>query len=48
MNPQTLVDPMHHQDEQVSSREMEEKEKQKDVGTMERGRNGDASVVRNV
>jgi hypothetical protein len=34
-------------DEQGSGGEMEEKEKQKDVGTMKRGRTGDSRVVRN-
>jgi hypothetical protein len=34
-------------EEQVSSGEMGEKEKQKDVGTMKRGRSGDWTVVRN-
>jgi hypothetical protein len=33
--------------EQVSSGEVEESEKQKDVGTMKRGRTGDSKIVRN-
>ena len=37
----------HRSDQQVSGGEMEEKEKQKDVGTMKRGRTGDTKVVRN-
>ena len=44
---QTLRDPRHHGEEQVSGGEMEEKEKQKDVGTMKRGRTGDRRVMRN-
>lgn len=32
--PQTLKDPGHDSEEQVTGREMKEKEKQKDVGMM--------------
>jgi hypothetical protein len=32
----------------ISGEEMEEKEKQKDVGTMERGRTGHLRVLRNI
>jgi hypothetical protein len=42
-----LRDPWHHQKEQASGGEIEEKEKQKGVGTMERSRAGDSRVVRN-
>ena len=45
--PQTLRNSRCHSEEQVSGGEMEEKEKQKDVGTMKRGRTGDLRVVRN-
>ena len=44
--PQTLRDPKHHQKERVGGGEMEEKEKQKDVGTKERGQTGDWRGVR--
>lgn len=44
--PQTFRDLGCHQEEQVSQREKEAKEKQ-DVGTLKRGRTGDLKVVRN-
>jgi hypothetical protein len=44
---QTLRDPRSHEEEQVSGGEMEEKEKQKDAGTMKTGRTGHSRVVRN-
>jgi hypothetical protein len=42
---QTLRDPRHHEEEQVSGGEMEEKGKQEDVGTMKGGRTENLTVL---
>ena len=42
-----LKDPRHYYEEQVSAIEMEEKEKQKDVGSMKRDRTVYSRVTRN-
>jgi hypothetical protein len=46
--PQTLRDPGHHKEEQVSDGEIEGKGKQKDVSTIKTGRTRDSQVVRDI